>query len=272
MASTDFEDKVVIVTGAGVGIGYGICEAFAHQGASVILNDIDGELAESSANKINQTIGKSSATPYPLDVADSGAIRRMFADIIDRFSRVDVVIANAGISHFGTFLDYTADAFDRVVSVNLRGTYFTAQAAARAMIDSKVSGGRIILMSSVTGEQAYPNLSAYGMTKAGISHLARILAVELGQYKITVNTICPGATLTERTRKDDPNYDSNWASVIPAGRVGHVEDISATALFLASAQASQITGQTLIVDGGWTLLSPIPEDTPDLPEESSKLR
>lgn len=268
----DFEGKVVIVTGAGVGIGYGICEAFARQGASVILNDIDDALAENSADKINQSVGKSSVTPYPLDVADSDAIHRMFADIIDRFSRVDVVVANAGISHFGTFLDYTAAAFDRVVSVNLRGTYFTAQAAARAMIDAKVNSGRIILMSSVTGEQAYPNLSAYGMTKAGISHLSKTLAVELGQYKITANTICPGATLTERTHKDDPNYDSNWASVIPTGRVGYVEDIAATALFLASAQASQITGQTLIVDGGWTLLSPIPKDTPDLPEESSKLR
>ncbi|MBZ0305843.1 MAG: SDR family oxidoreductase, partial [Anaerolineae bacterium] len=91
-------------------------------------------------------------------------------------------------------------------------------------------------------------------------------------YSITVNAICPGATLTERTRTDDPNYESNWASVNPTGRVGYVEDIVAAALFLASPQARQITGQTLVVDGGWTLNSPIPEDTPALPEESSKLR
>lgn len=267
-----FADRVVIVTGAGQGIGYGLCRAFAATGAKVALNDIDGDLAQQAANKINAERSDDVVTPYGLDVADVEAVRAMVADVVQRHGRLDVVIANAGLSHFGRFLDYTADAFDRVAAVNLRGTYFTAQAAARAMIEAKVENGRLIFMSSVTGNQAYPNLSAYGMTKAGIQHLATVLAVELGNEGITVNAIAPGATVTERTLADDPAYDSNWQRVAPNGRVAQVEDIVQTALFLASPQARHITGQTIVVDGGWTLLSVIPEETPDIPTESSKLR
>jgi 3-oxoacyl-[acyl-carrier protein] reductase len=110
------------------------------------------------------------------------------------------------------------------------------------------------------------------MTKAGIQHLASVLAVELGEYGITVNAIAPGATVTERTMADDPNYDINWQKVTPNQRVGQVGDIVETALFLASPNARHITGQTIIVDGGWSSLSPIPEETPRIPEKSSKLR
>jgi 3-oxoacyl-[acyl-carrier protein] reductase len=158
------------------------------------------------------------------------------------------------------------------MAVNLRGSYFTAQAAARQMIDLGTENGRILLMSSVTGTVAYPNLSAYGISKAGIQHMAKVLAVELGGYGITVNALCPGAILTERTLKDDPAYAANWQGVTPNGRVGHPDDIAAAALFLASPAARHITGQTITVDGGWTQQSPIPEATPELPEESSKLR
>lgn len=267
-----FQDHAVLVTGAAVGIGFGLCQAFAQAGAWVTLNDINGILAAEAAAKMNQRVGAERVIPYGLDISSVDGVRRMVSDTAARFGRLDVVIANAGITNFGSFLDYTPEAFDRVTGVNLRGTYFTAQAAAREMIQRQTRNGRILLMASVTGVQAYPNLSTYGLTKAAIIHLTRVLAVELGQYSITVNAICPGATLTERTRTDDPNYESNWASVNPTGRVGYVEDIVAAALFLASPQARQITGQTLVVDGGWTLNSPIPEDTPALPEESSKLR
>jgi 3-oxoacyl-[acyl-carrier protein] reductase len=140
------------------------------------------------------------------------------------------------------------------------------------MIQLKRENGRLIFLSSVTGKKAYPNLSAYGMTKAGIQHLSAVLAVELGEYGLTVNAIAPGATVTERTMIDDPNYDTNWQKVAPNQRVAQVEDIVETALFLASPQARHITGQTIVVDGGWTLLSTIPEETPEIPAESSKLR
>lgn len=267
-----YKGRVVLVTGAGVGIGYGLCQAFARAGAYVALNDIDPNLAAESAAKINQQVGAERVTACGQDIADVAAVRQMVRETAARFGRLDVLIANAGITNFGPFLDYTPDAFDRVTGVNLRGTYFTAQAAALEMIARKTNNGRILLMASVTGLQAYPNLSTYGITKAAIIHLARVLGLELGQYGITVNAICPGATLTERTQLDDPNYESNWASVNPTGRVGYVEDIVAAALFLASPQARQITGQNIVVDGGWSISSPIPEESPDLPEESSKLR
>lgn len=262
----------MIVTGAGTGIGYGLCLAFAKAGAKVALNDIDGSIARQAADKINGQLAGDVVTPYVLDAADVKGVRAIVADVVQRHSRLDVVIANAGLSHFGRFLDYTQEAFDRVVAVNLRGTYFTAQAAAQAMIRMKTEHGRLIFMSSVTGNQAYPNLSAYGMTKAGIQHLTAVLAVELGEYGITVNAVAPGATVTERTIADDPNYDSNWQGVTPNQRVGSVADVVQTALFLADPKARHVTGQTIIVDGGWTRLSPIPEETPDIPSESSKLR
>ena len=262
----------MIVTGAGHGIGYGLCRAFAEKGAKVALNDIDGDTAQQAADRINRGLSVDAVTPYVCDVADVEAVRGMVADVVRRHGRLDVAIANAGLSHFGRFLDYSPEAFDRVTAVNLRGTYFTAQAAARAIIEAGTEHGRLLFTSSVTGNQAYPNLSAYGMTKAGIQHLARVLAVELGAHGITVNAIAPGATVTERTMADDPNYDANWEAVAPNRRVAQVEDIVQTALFLAAPEARHITGQTIVVDGGWTLSSPIPEETPDIPTESSKLR
>lgn len=266
-----FNGSVVLVTGAGMGIGYGIAAAFARAGSFVALNDLDAALANTAAAAINSAVGAERVSAHPFDVADAAAVRTAISAIADHHGRFDIVIANAGITNFAPFLEMTPSAFDRVLAVNLRGSYFTAQAAAQAMIARGTRHGRILLMASVTGVQAYPNLSAYGVTKAGICHMARVLAVELGRYAITVNALCPGATLTERTQQDDPRYAENW-SAVPSGRVGTVEDIVHAALFLAAPTADQITGQTLIIDGGWTVTSPIPPDTPDLPPQSSKLK
>lgn len=267
----DFSGKSVIVTGAGLGIGFALCKAFAAEGAWVALNDVQLQVARTAADKINDEIREARVTPYACDVSDVSAVRTIINTFSAQHGRLDVVIANAGITNYGAFLDYTPEAFDRLLGVNLRGSYFTAQAGAKAMIAQGIAG-RILLTSSVTGIIAYQNLSAYGITKAAIQHMARTLAVELGGYGITVNAISPGATITERTLLDDPNYEANWADVNPNRRAGTVEDIVAAALFLASPEARQITGQNLTVDGGWTLISPIPEDTPDVPEFSGKLR
>lgn len=235
-----------------------MCHAFASGGATVGLNDIDAELGRSAAERINASIGSTPRVrPLAGNVADVGDIHTMFARFLDAVGRLDIVIANAGITQFGDFLAETPEAFDRLTGVNLRGAFFTAQAAARIMVEARVPG-RIILMSSVAGARAHPSMSAYGVTKAGIRMMARSIALELGGYGITANAISPGATLTERTLHDDPNYAENWAGVNPTGRVGHVEDIVAAALYLASPQAAHVTGQTLVVDGGWTVRSPVP--------------
>jgi glucose 1-dehydrogenase len=269
--SNGYEGKSVLVTGAGVGIGYALCKAYAERGARVALNDLDTALAARAAATINQAVGAERVMPYGLDVADVGAIRAMVDDIMSRCGRLDICVANAGITNYGPFLDYTPEAFDRLTSVNLRGSYFTAQAAARAMIAGGVRG-RIVLQSSVTGVIAFPNLSAYGITKAAIRHLAQCLGLELGPYGITVNAIAPGAVATERTLADDPRYDANWSSVTPTGRPGTVDDVVAVALFLSSDAASHVNGQSLTVDGGWTNRSPIPDDHPDTPTAGSQLR
>lgn len=265
-----FAGKAVLVTGAGAGIGYALCRAFAGAGAMVALNDIDPALGHAAAQQINDALGVERTYPYAGDVANVETVRAMCQDFMKRAGRLDVVIANAGITNYGEFLTYTPEAFDRVTEVNLRGSFFTAQAAARLMIGAHIPG-RIILMSSVTGIQAHLNLGCYGMTKAAIQMLAKTVALEVGKYGITVNAICPGATLTERTLRDDPRYESNWAGVTPTGRVGYVEDIVAAALYLASPEARHVTGQTLVVDGGWTIQSPLPPEHPILHEGLSPL-
>jgi 3-oxoacyl-[acyl-carrier protein] reductase len=119
-------------------------------------------------------------------------------------------------------------------------------------------GGRIVLMSSVTGHQAVQYLSVYAMTKAALEMLARNLVIELSPFGITINCVAPGATITPRNLADDPNYEAIWSKVTPSGRPALVEDIAQTALFLLSPAASQITGQTIVVDGGWSAVSPTP--------------
>lgn len=258
---SDFSNKAVLVTGAGSGIGYALCKAFANAGAIVALNDINTELCQQAVQSINDELKVKRVHAYSGDVADVEAIRAIIHQFAEMAGRLDVAIANAGLTNYGAFLTYTPEAFDRLMDINLRGSFFTAQTAAKLMIDFHIPG-RILLMSSVTGIQAHLNLGCYGITKAGIRMMAKSIALEVGQYGITVNAISPGATLTERTLHDDPDFDSNWASVTPTGRVGYVEDVVAAALYLASPEARQMTGQTLIVDGGWSLQSPLPPEHP----------
>lgn len=254
-----FSGKAVVVTGAGSGIGYALCHAFANAGATVALNDIDPQLCQKAAQQINATLGVERVLPYACDVAAVQAVRTLFQDFVSTTGRLDIAIANAGITSFGAFLTTLPEDFDRLLAVNLRGSFFTAQSAAQLMIETHAPG-RIILLSSVTGIQAHFNLGSYGITKAGIRMMAKTIALEVGNYGITANAISPGATLTERTYHDDPRYEQHWASVTPTGRVGYVEDIVAAALYLASPEARHVTGQTLVVDGGWTVQSPLPTE------------
>lgn len=248
------KDKVAIVTGAGKGIGLEICKRLVEAGVNVILNDADSDLA----SKVAKQLDTSSANCIPCagDASDLKTIQMMVETAVNQFGRLDIVVANAGITLFGDFLTYTPEAFFRVMQVNLGGSFFLAQAAARQMKTQK-GGGTILFMSSVTGHQAHKNLSAYGMSKAALEMLAKSLVAEVAEFGINVNAIAPGATATERTL-EDPEYQKTWSRITPMGRPATVEDIASTTMFLVSDAARHITGQTIIVDGGWTSVSPSP--------------
>jgi NAD(P)-dependent dehydrogenase (short-subunit alcohol dehydrogenase family) len=254
MHSISFDQQVAIVTGAGQGIGFEICRQLAKNGAKVLLNDIDPELTTKAVNTINETYGN--CIGISGDASNVNFIGQMIVAAVQQFGKVTIVIANAGITVFGDFLDYTPEAFNKVIQVNLGGSFFLAQAAARQIIQQG-SGGSILFMSSVTGHQAHKNLAAYGMSKAALEMLAKNLVIDLSSYGINVNAIAPGATLTERTA-EDPDYKKIWSAITPMGKPAYPLDIAHAALFLVSPQARHINGQSLIIDGGWTSISPSP--------------
>lgn len=245
------KNKVAIITGAGQGIGLEIARQLVHAGAFVVLNDIDETLCAAAT----RTIGKN-CTSVPGDSSNLDTIARLVETAVLHWGKVDIAIANAGITLFGEFATYTEETFRNVLQVNLGGTFFLAQAAVNQMKEQG-SGGSLLFTSSVTAHQAHKNLAAYGMTKAAIEMLARNLVIEISSFGINVNAIAPGATLTQRTM-EDKDYESVWSKLTPMGRPASVHDIAAAALFLVSDEARQITGQTIIIDGGWTCVSPSP--------------
>jgi glucose 1-dehydrogenase len=250
-----FKNKTAIVTGAGQGIGLEICCQLAAEGVHVFLNDVDPVLTDKAVKEVMETTG-GNCIAVAGDAGDIVFIKKMVDAVVVQFGRLDIVIANAGITLFGDFFTYTPEAFFKVMQVNLGGTFFLAQAAASQM-KKQADGGSLLFTSSVTGHQAHKDLAAYGMSKAALEMLAKNLVIELSQHKINVNTIAPGATLTERTLQDAA-YAETWSRLTPMGQAASVADIAGTALFLVSDKARHITGQSLIVDGGWTCISPSP--------------
>lgn len=256
MSSQLFENHVAIVTGAGQGIGFEIAKQLACQGAGVILNDTNKALAAEAAKKIRNKEGECVA--FAGDASQPEVIDAMVDEAVKCFGKLTLTVCNAGITLFGDFFNYPVENLRKVLEVNLMGSFLLTQAAANQMRKQK-SGGRILLMSSVVGHQAHQFLGAYAMTKAGLEMLAKNLVIELSPHGITINTVAPGATLTERTLAEDPTYAKTWSAITPMGRPAISEDIANAALFLLSPHSGHITGQSLIVDGGWTSVSPLPD-------------
>ena len=256
--------KVAIVTGASREIGAEIAETLASAGTAVLVaHRAESELADIVVTRITDSGGQAAA--YDVDCSSVSANYQLVAHVVELWGRLDIFVANAGLTIARPFLETDAADWDTVCNLNLKGSYFGAQAAARQMIaqgsgnsDATSSGGRIIFSASVTGVQAVHNFSAYGVTKAGLIHMARVLGAELGRVGITVNALGIGATVNQRNLADDPAYEPHWADVIPTKRVGYPADVAAAVMFLVSGDAAMVNGHTLMLDGGWTTLSPMP--------------
>ncbi len=259
-ASTiDLAGQVAVVTGASTGIGQAIAMTLAAHGARVVVSyNGNREGAEGTAAQI-----RARGATCIVHQANLARVSEAVSNVevaLREWGRIDILVNNAGITSWGAFLDYTEERWDEVVDTNLKGTYFASQAAAREMV--KAGGGHIIIISSVVGRRAVPNLSAYATTKAGLEMMAQALMLELAPHNIRVNAVGVGATIVDRNLRDDPRYAENWAGVIPAGRAATVDDIAGAVLLLLSPLASFVHGHTLMVDGGWTGYSPIPPESP----------
>jgi 3-oxoacyl-[acyl-carrier protein] reductase len=250
--------RVAIVTGGATGIGRVLAEGLAADGYAVVVGYHGNEAgAAATAGAIEAAGG--SVRLVQGDAAEVETADALVDAAIGSFGRLDVVCCHAGITTFGRFLDVDPGAFDRVVATNLRGTWLMAQAGARRMVEQG-QGGRIVVTSSVTAHLAIDGTAAYAMTKAGIEALARNLAIELAAAGITVNAVAPGSIVNDRNLADDPTYAERWGAVNPVGRVGTGADVLEAVRFLVGPGAGFVTGQTIVVDGGWTIVGRGPDE------------
>jgi glucose 1-dehydrogenase len=250
------ETRAALVTGAGQGIGRAICAALAADGWDLVLNDLDETLARQAAEELAAESPARSIIAVGGDVSDAAVADACVRAAVDKLGGLQAAVANAGVTTFQPFLEMPRAALERLLEVNVLGTWSTVQAAARAM--AAAGGGRIVLLSSVAGLRGIPGLAGYGLTKAAIAGLARSLAVELGPHRIAVNAVAPGATVTERTVLEQPDYEAEWAAVTPLRRTGSTADVAGVVRFLLGPDGGHVSGQTLTVDGGWTGQAPVP--------------
>jgi NAD(P)-dependent dehydrogenase (short-subunit alcohol dehydrogenase family) len=247
----DLEGRVALVTGAARGLGRAISLALADAGADVALGLRDVSSGGDLEQEI-ESMGRA-ALPLQMDMLDLVEIHEAVDAAVERFGRLDILVNNAGVAPRNPAEDVTEDDFDLMVRVNLKGTFFASQAAGRVM--ARRGSGRIVNMSSQAGFVALPGESVYCMTKAGISHLTKCLAVEWGRHDITVNAVAPTFIATPGTEEalSDPTFKAEVLERI-AGlhRIGEPMDVAGAVVFLASPAASMITGHTILIDGGWT--------------------
>ena len=238
-------DRVAIVTGAARGIGRAVAERLHAEGCRVSLADIDPDAAETVAGELGDR-----AMAVGTDVADESSVARMADDVAKAWGGIDILVSNAGIMDRMPFLDMTPAFWDRVHGINLRGAFLASQAVARHMVE-RGSGGRIVNIASNSGLFGGRGRAAYGASKAGIINLTQTMAIELAEHAITVNAVAPGPTKTGPHMPEEP-----WPSVksrMPLARFGTPAEIASVVAFLASSEASFVTGHTYGADGGFTI-------------------
>jgi 3-oxoacyl-[acyl-carrier protein] reductase len=237
--------KVALVTGASRGIGRAIATRLAEQGATVVAA-ARGDHANVCVDEL--TAAGHTVEALSLDVTDTPALEAAPGDIVKRHGRLDIVVSNAGITRDQLLMRMKREDWDAVLATNLTATFVLAQAAMRPML--KLRGGRIIAVSSVVGQMGNAGQTNYAASKAGLIGFAKALAREVASRAITVNVVAPGMVDTDMTRAVNANAKVDWAAQIPLGRLGTADDVAAAVCFLASDEASYITGHVLAVNGG----------------------
>lgn len=244
------KDKVAIVTGAATGIGQGIAEAFAAEGAAVVVDYIGKpEAADETQARIRALQGK--ALAVAADISDPAQVQALIDRCVKEFGRLDIFVNNAGIEFKRPFLEYPFDLWQKTIAVDLSGPWLCAQAAARQMV-KQGGGGRIVNISSIHEDLPMPTNAAYCSAKGGLRMMMRTIAVELAPHQITVNNIGPGAIFTpiDKEVEEDPDLNAQILAEIPLGRWGQPSDVAQLAVYLCSDAAAYVTGSTYFVDGG----------------------
>lgn len=254
-------DKIAIVTGAAKGIGLAVAQALGNEGAAVMVSDVDDSAAQSAVNSLKQQGIRAEYTHC--DVSKKDQVQQLIQQTVQQLGGIDILVANAGIVKASPFLEMSEQDFDAVLAVNLKGVFLTCQAAAQQMV-TQGRGGAIITMSSVNGVMAIPSIAGYNASKGGVDNLTRCMALALAPHNIRVNAIGPGSINTEVLASvvSDQAAMARVLSRTPLGRVGEPSEIGSVAAFLASQDASYMTGQIVYVDGGRMALNytvPVPQ-------------
>ncbi len=246
------EGKVALITGSGRGIGRGIAERFAAEGADVVVNYAHSRDEAEEACRTIEASGRRSVA-IQADVTRVAEVRRLIDQAVQRMGRLDILVNNSGVEKPADFWEVTEEDYDLVLGVNLKGPFFATQAFVRYLRDSK-RPGKVINISSVHEELPFPGFASYCAAKGGLKMLTRSLAVVLGPLGININAIAPGAVRTEINARllDDPANVGALVRQIPLGRLAQPADVAGVAAFLASADADYVTGATYFVDGGLT--------------------
>ena len=260
------DNKSAIVTGAARGIGLAIAKRFVAEGARVMLSDINEQDGAAAAKALGPN-----ARFTPCDVGDSAAVSKLIGETVKTFGGVDVLVNNAGVVHAADFLEIKEEDFDRVMRVNTKGVFLVGQAAARRMVEQVKAGrkpGAIVNMSSTSAVVVIANQIPYSASKGAVGQLTRVMALALAPHGIRVNAIGPGSIMTEilKSVANDREAMRRILSRTPLGRIGKPEEVAAVAAFLASDDASYITGETVFVDGGRLALNytvPVKDDALD---------
>ncbi len=246
------ENKVAIVTGGAAGIGYATAERLLQEKAKVVIADVNNEEGLEAARNLNKI---NSCTFIHCDVSQRLDVHNLIASCLDTYGNIDILVNNAGIIVGGDFLDISEADFDRVIAVNLKGAFLVGQAVARIMVEAVKNGrtpGSIVNMSSVNAVFAIANQVPYSISKGGINQLTKVMALSLAQYGIRVNAVGPGSIMTKilESVASDKAATDRILSRTPLGRIGDPSEIASVVAFLASDNASYITGQTIYADGG----------------------